>query len=187
MGCKPAGLSARHLVPRAGTLSCRRALLAVLSGLLFGFLGVAACGRIGPPVSVAARTGPALDGDAINALLELADDARRQAYAAGDPTGLSRVLIGSALSEDMQRLGRGPSGPRLEERLASRRLVHVGSYGNRPEGVLEIHAQSRIAIAGQLDAPWSNVVRQWWARLEPVGGSWLVAEDRDLAPPDWWH
>ncbi len=70
-----------------------------------------------------------------------------------------------------------------EERSSSRDLVFWDPLAD--EAVLEVAAERRIVSPDQPNPPWSSTARQWWARLQNVGGSWLVVDDQDLTPDRW--
>ena len=71
-----------------------------------------------------------------------------------------------------------------EERSSSRELVFWDPLAG--EAVLQVVAERRLVSPDQPNPPWSSTAGQWWARLQNVGGSWLVVDDQDL-PPDRWR
>jgi hypothetical protein len=154
----------------------KRSILALL-------LLLTACATSSSPApSAGEREPPSVIGAA-----EHADDALRAAYATDDPSRLEGVLAGRALMiarQQVTQLARG--GTRREERLESRREVHETTTGARAEVVLLIRASQRTINPGAPAPAFSTVLRQWRAGLALQNGRWLVVDDGDLAPAQWW-
>lgn len=147
-------------------------------------LGLSACAPA-PPALKPAVAVPLPDGAVLQAALDHADQVRDQAFASGDGSALASVLTGPALAQDRRLLDR-PGGIRLEQVAIYRQLVHEGGASGALEGVLAIRARERALIPGAPPGPWVTIARQWWTGLKPQGGGWLVAEDADLPPAQWW-
>jgi hypothetical protein len=149
--------------------------------LLAALVVAASCGSSAP-----AGPPPPVSGQ-ILAAAERADDALRAAYASADPARLQGAIAGRALliaRNQVSQLSRG--GGRREEQLESRREVHESVAGNRAEVVLLITARQRVVNANGPAAALAPVIRQWRATLELQNGGWVVVDDGDLPPAQWW-
>jgi len=114
-----------------------------------------------------------------------ADDLMRLAFEFPDTTHLSEAFGRSALQRlQAQSHSLGMRGMREEERSPSRDLVFWDPVAQ--EAVLEVVAERRLVTRDQPNPPWSATVRQWWARLQNIEGSWKVVDEEDL-PPDRWR
>jgi hypothetical protein len=114
-----------------------------------------------------------------------ADELRRLAFEFPDTTNLSEAFGRSALHRlQAQSRSLGMRGMHEEERSPSRDLVFWDPVAQ--EAVLQIVAERRLVTRDQPNSPWSATVRQWWARLQNVEGSWKVVDEEDL-PPDRWR
>ena len=123
-------------------------------------------------------------GDAEQLLLR-ADDLRRLAFEFPGPTTLSDAFGGPALVRlQAQSQSFGRRGIREEERSSSRDIVFWDPVAH--EAVLQVVAERRLVTPDQPNAPWSATVRQWWARLQNLNGSWMIVEQDDL-PLDRWR
>jgi hypothetical protein len=130
---------------------------------------------------------PVLDREGAAALLDAAEVAQADAYASADPRPL-RVLFSDAaiagLTSELARLRQ--RGQRIEERAASRRLVHWAGGEGAGEGVLEVAGEQRVVLVAGPPRSWSRIVRQWWAAVHWNGGRWQVHRSADLPPDQWW-
>jgi len=143
-----------------------------------------ACG--GAP-SRGGAAGDVADARAAAAAAERADDAIRAAYATGSAAPLKGVLAGRALAAAQRQVTLlGKTGARREEQLTARRTVHESESGARAEVVLLINARQRVLRPGAPQASFSNAIRQWRATLVRQGGRWMVIDDGDLPPAQWW-
>lgn len=150
--------------------------------LVLSALCLVACG--GSPAVGGANSA---DARSAAAAAERADDALRSVYAEGDGTALEGVLGGRALKKaQRQVLMLTKTGARREEQLLSRRAVHESVTGGRAEVVLLISARQRVVRPGVPAAAFSTVLRQWRATLARQGSGWLVIDDGDLQPAQWW-
>jgi len=119
-------------------------------------------------------------------LMLRADDVRRFAFELPGTTSLSGIFGGSALQRlQAETQSLGLRGMREEERSSSRDLVFWDPVAH--EAVLQVVAERRLVTPDLPNPPWSGTVRQWWARLQNVGGSWKVVEQQDLPPDRWRH
>jgi hypothetical protein len=142
---------------------------------------VAACGG----AEVAPVPSPA--SGHLLAVAERADDALRVAYGSGEAAPLQGALGGRALMLAQKRLSQfSASGIRREELLDSRREVHESAAGTHAEVVLQIRARQRIVHPGTPVPPYATVLRQWRATLALQNGRWVVVDDGDLPPAQWW-
>ncbi len=118
-------------------------------------------------------------------LMLRADDARRLAFEFPGTTKLSEAFGRSALERlQAQSQSLALRGMREEERSSSRDIVFWDPVAY--EAVLQVVAERRLVSPDQPSPFWSATVRQWWARLQYVAGSWKVVEAEDL-PPDRWR
>jgi hypothetical protein len=112
-----------------------------------------------------------------------ADDLKRLSEAG--TAGLATAFRGRALQVlEAQAQALGRRGQRVEERSAVRELVLWDPLAL--EAVLQVTAQRRLVTPDDHDPGWAATVRQWWVRLERAGGTWWIADPRDL-PPDAWR
>jgi len=150
-------------------------------GAAFAFL---ACNA--PAGTSAAHRPPSLSRSEAEQLMLRADDVRRLAFELPGPTSLSGVFGGSALQRlQAQTQSLGLRGMREEERSSSRDLVFWDPAAR--EAVLQVVAERRLVTPDLPNPPWSGTVRQWWARLQNVAGSWKLVEQQDLPPDRWRH
>jgi hypothetical protein len=118
-------------------------------------------------------------------LMLRADDVRRLAFKSPRGADLSDVFGRSALQRlQAQSQGLGQRGMSQQERSWSRDLVFWDPVAG--EAVLQVAAETRFVTRDQPNPPWSATVRQWWARLQFIDGSWKVVDQQDL-PPDRWR
>lgn len=118
---------------------------------------------------------------------ERADDALRTAFAAADAGPLEGVLAGRALMVARRQLAQeARTGVRRDEQLETRREVHESASAAHAEVVLLIKARQRVVRAGAADPPYTTVLRQWRATLALQNGRWVVVDDGDLGPSQWW-
>jgi hypothetical protein len=173
-------------------VSRREAVPALLVAALVALLALtlAGCGS-GPPASVtrmaaaASSPSPASTADAVAAALG-ADDALRAAYAEADDRPLLGLFGGPALAAARRDLaGLAARGARREERLVERRVVHQAPAGADAEVVLQVRAEQRL-VTKAADPPWVTVLRQWRVRVHRGAAGWVVEEDQDLRPDQWW-
>lgn len=127
----------------------------------------------------------ALDEAAATALMTAADAARGRALA-GDPSGLEASFRGPALVLLRRQAAAARFRTRIEERVVSDRLVHLGGSPGAVEAVLEVQSDVRPAGAAA-EAPWSRSARQWWGLLRPGASGWRVEQSQDLPPDHWWR
>jgi hypothetical protein len=137
--------------------------------------------------AVAVLRPPVLDRAGAAAILVAAEAARSEAFAAADPRPLRSLFTDSAIAVFRPELARlQQRGQRIEERAATRRLVHWTASEGRGEGVLEVAGAQRIVVVAAPPRAWSRIVRQWWAAVQWTGGRWLVLRCADLPPDQWW-
>ena len=128
---------------------------------------------------------PSLNRSDAGQLVLRADDLRRLAFEFPGTTTLSDAFGGPALQRiQAQSQSLGLRGAREEERSSSRDIAFWDPIAC--EAVLQVVGMRRLVTPDQPDPPWSATVRQWWARLRNIGGSWKVVEQQDL-PPDRWR
>ena len=139
-----------------------------------------------PPGPTSATQQPArLSGADAEQLMLRADDARRLAFEFPGNTTLSDSFGRSALQRlQAQSQSLGLRGMREEERSSSRDIVFWDPVAH--EAVLQVVAERRLVTPDQPDPSWSATVRQWWARLQNLNGSWMIVEQDDL-PLDRWR
>lgn len=114
-----------------------------------------------------------------------ADDVMRRAFESPGSAGLWDAFGSPALQRlQAQSQGLVRRGMREEERGARRDLVFWDPVAG--EAVLQVVAEKRLVTRDQPNPPWSATVRQWWAHLQNVDGSWKVVDEEDL-PPDRWR
>ncbi len=114
-----------------------------------------------------------------------ADELRREAFEVSASAALSKAFSGSALRTlESQSQNLAIRHLRVEERIESRVLVFWDPLAD--EAVLQVITEQRAVSTDDPNPPWSGTVRQWWARLQSVAGSWKVVEQEDL-PPDRWR
>jgi hypothetical protein len=138
-----------------------------------------------PRASTAMHPSGGLSRSDAEHLMLRADDVMRLAFEFPGTTTLSGTFGRSAL-ERLQAQSQSLSlrGMREEQHTSSRELVFWDPVGQ--EAVLQVVAEIRLVTRDQLNPPWSATIRQWWARLQNVDGSWKVVEQEDL-PPDRWR
>jgi hypothetical protein len=128
-----------------------------------------------------------LDREAGAVLLVRAEVARADAFAAADPGLLHGFFSESAIEGFTPELARlRQRGQQIEERAASRSLVHWAAAEGAAEGVLEVAGDQRVVVVAGPQRGWSRIVRQWWAGVHWTGGRWLVYRSADLPPDQWW-
>lgn len=159
------------------------------------FFGMARLLAIGAAISLlachpaaaapAAQKVPGLGRAEAAKIMLRADDLRRLVLESGDSTNLADAFARSALKR-LQSESHSMAMRRLseEERTSSRDLVFWDPLAQ--EAVLQVVAERRLVTPEQPNPPWSSTIRQWWARMESVEGSWKVVEQGDL-PPDRWR
>jgi hypothetical protein len=156
-----------------------KSILALASAIL-----MAACSAHVATTTQPAPTPPTLSRDQAQQLMLRADDIRRQALEFPGTANFAEAFGGiafrrlRALSDRLSMQGMSE-----EERSSSRDLVFWDPLAD--EAVLEVAAERRIVSPDQPNPPWSSTARQWWARLQNVGGNWLVVDDQDLTPDRW--
>jgi hypothetical protein len=146
-------------------------------------LALLACNPAGPPSP--SRQPAGLSRADAEQLMVRADEARRLAFESAGSATLSAVFGLSALQRLLaQSQNFGNRGMREEERASSRQLVFWDPVAL--EAVLQVVAERRLVTPDQPNPAWSATVRQWWARLQKVDGTWKVVDEEDL-PPDRWR
>ncbi len=131
---------------------------------------------------------PMLDREGAAAVLAAAEVARADAFASADPGPLRALFSDSAIAGLLPELTRlRQRGLRIEERGATRDLVHWVAAEGRGEGVLEVAGEQSVALVAGPPRGWSRIVRQWWAALGWTRGRWLVLRSADLPPSQWWQ
>jgi hypothetical protein len=130
---------------------------------------------------------PVLDREAALVLLSRAEVARGTAFATADARSLRALFSDAAIAGFSPELASlRQRGQRIEERAASRRLVHWAAAEGAGEGVLEVAGEQRVVLVAGPPRDWSRIVRQWWAAVQWTGGRWLVSDSADLPPDQWW-
>ena len=138
-----------------------------------------------PRNTVPANQLPPLSRAAAEQLVLRADDIKRLALSALTEIRLSVVFRGRALQMlEAQARVLNQRGIRNEERNFVRALVFWDQTAG--EAVLQVVAERRVVTRDQPDQAWTATVRQWWARLQNVEGTWWVVDQQDL-PPDRWR
>jgi hypothetical protein len=126
-----------------------------------------------------------LSRDQVEQLMVRADDLRRQAFEFPDTANLANAFGGIALKRlRAQSESLVTRGMNWEERSPSHELVFWDPLAG--EAVLQVVAEQRVISPDEPNPAWSATVRQWWARLQNVDGSWKVVDEEDL-PPDRWR
>lgn len=150
-------------------------------GVAFAF--VVACDA--PAATTAKPPAASLSRSDAEKLMLQADDARRRALASPGAVTLSDAFGRSALQRlEAQSQTLAGRGMREEERSSSREVVFWDPGAD--EAVLQVVAERRLVTRDQPMPAWSSTIRQWWARLQNVDGSWKVVDQEDL-PPDRWR
>jgi hypothetical protein len=142
-------------------------------------------GACSPAITV--LRSPVLDREAATTLLTRAEVALADAFAAADARLLQGLFSDPAIGVFKPELARlRQLGQRIEERAASRRLVHWAAAEGAGEGVLEVVGAQRVVPVNGPPRDWSRIVRQWRAAVHWTGGRWLVYDSADLPPDQWW-
>ena len=117
--------------------------------------------------------------------MQVADNLMRLDFASPGSANLAGAFSGTALTTlEAQSQSLGLRGTREEERGVVRDLVFWDPVAD--EAVLQVVAETRLVTRDEPNPAWSSTARQWWARLQNVGGSWRVVEQEDLPPDRWW-
>ena len=145
---------------------------------------MAACSAHVATTKQPAPTPPTLSRDQAQQLMLRADDIRRQSLEFPGTADFADAFGGIALQRLRAQSDRlSMQGMSEKERSSSRELVFWDPL--TVEAVLQVVAERRLVSPGQPNPPWSSTAGQWWARLQNVGGSWLVVDDQDLTPDRW--
>jgi hypothetical protein len=145
------------------------------------FMGVACA----PPHLSIPRSSPELGSVTAGTLALYADEVKAAALAEDRADALAEVFSGRALNlleTQVQRF----SANHLHLQERERSVLVVFFDAATKEVVLEVRAFHRLVTPTSLQPPWAATVRQWWARLEFIGGRWWVGDQADL-PPDQWR